>query len=146
MSKSKSKTSIAPELRRQVAQDAKYRCGYCLTPQRIIGRPMVIDHLAPESRGAPTVRENLWLACRRCNEFKGARTHAVDPLTGETVALFDPRTQSWTVHFAWSEDGTEIIGLTAIGRATVAALRLNNEMIVASRSLWVQAGWHPPAE
>jgi len=47
---SKSKMSIAPELRRQVAREAKYRCGYCLTPQRIIGRPMVIDHLAPESR------------------------------------------------------------------------------------------------
>jgi hypothetical protein len=143
---SKGKASISSELRRQVSQEAKYRCGYCLTPQRIIGRPMVIDHLLPESRGGPTVRENLWLACRRCNEFKGARTHAVDPRTGETVTLFNPRTQSWTVHFTWSEDGTEIIGLTAIGRATVSALQLNNEMIIASRSLWVQAGWHPPVE
>ena len=148
MSKGESKTSIPSKLRRQVAQEAKYRCGYCycLTPQRIIGRPMVIDHLLPESRGGATARENLWLACRRCNEFKGARTQAADPLTGEMVTLFNPRMQSWAVHFAWSEDGTEIIGLTAIGRATVVALRLNNEMIVASRSLWVQAGWHPPVE
>lgn len=67
------------ELRRLVAEEARYRCGYCLTAQRIIGRPMVMDHLTPESRGGPTVRENLWLACRRCNEFKGIQTHAVDP-------------------------------------------------------------------
>jgi len=47
---------------------------------------------------------------------------------------------------AWNEDGTEIIGLTAAGRATVVALCLNNDEIVAARSLWVQAGWHPPAD
>jgi hypothetical protein len=34
--------------------------------------------------------------------------------------------------------------LTATGRATIAALRLNNPETVAARSLWVQAGWHPP--
>lgn len=107
---------------------------------------MVIDHLLPESQGGPTVRENLWLACRRCNEFKGARSHATDPLTGVPAPLFNPRTQSWAVHFAWSEGGIEIIGLTATGRATVEALRLNNEVIVAARALWVQAGWHPPKD
>ncbi len=141
-----SKTYIPTELRQLVAQDARYRCGYCLTAQRIIGRPMVMDHLLPESQGGPTVRENLWLACRRCNEFKGAQTHAVDSLTGMTATLFNPRTQSWAVHFAWSADGIEIIGLTDSGRATVAALRLNNDEIVGARSLWVQVGWHPPED
>ncbi|MEA3341270.1 MAG: HNH endonuclease signature motif containing protein [Chloroflexota bacterium] len=140
-----SKAYIPRKLRQLVAQDARQRCGYCLTPRRIIGRPMVIDHLLPESEGGPTVRQNLWLACRRCNEFKSNRTHAVDPLTDATAPLFNPRDQSWSVHFAWNEDGTEIIGLTATGRATVVALQLNNDEIVAARSLWVQAGWHPPA-
>lgn len=107
---------------------------------------MVIDHIMPKARGGTSVRENLWLACRRCNEFKGSRTHAVDPLTDVEVALFNPRRQSWSVHFAWSEDGTKIVGLTAIGRATVASLRLNNEEIVGARWLWVQAGWHPPSD
>jgi len=105
---------------------------------------MVIDHLVPEAAGGETVRDNLWLSCRRCNEFKGTRTHAVDPLSNILVPLFNPRTQSWVVHFTWSEDGTEIIGLTPTGRATLIALRLNNEEIVAARSLWVAAGWHPP--
>lgn len=141
-----SKAYIPVEVRRQVAEEARYRCGYCLTAQRIIGRPMVIDHLVPEAQGGPTTRENLWLACRRCNEFKGAQTHAVDPHTKKNVPLFNPRQQSWRIHFTWSSDGTEILGLTAIGRATIAALRLNNREIVAARSLWVQAGWHPPRD
>lgn len=141
-----SKAYIPVKLRRQVAEEARYRCGYCLTTQRLIGRPMVIDHLVPESQGGLTVRENLWLACRRCNEFKGTQTHAVDPHTQKAVPLFNPREQSWQVHFTWSSDGSEIIGLTATGRATVAALRLNNPEIVAARSLWVQAGWHPPRD
>jgi hypothetical protein len=62
------------------------------------------------------------------------------------VPLFNPRTQTWALHFAWSADGTEIIGLTATGRATVVALRLNNDEIVGARSLWVQVGWHPPED
>ncbi len=102
---------------------------------------IVIDHINPESKGGETVRENLWLACRRCNEFKGSRTEAVDPVTNETAPLFNPRTQSWNVHFVWSEEGIRVIGLTAVGRATVIALRLNNDEIVASRYLWIQAGW-----
>lgn len=139
-----SKTYIPIELRRQIAAEAHYRCGYCLTATRIIGRPMVIDHLIPEAKGGATTRNNLWLACRRCNEFKGVQTQATDPLTNEQVSLFNPRRQSWKVHFAWNEQGTHIIGLTAVGRATVKALQLNNPDIVGARALWVQAGWHPP--
>jgi len=30
---------------------------------------------------------------------------------GETLQLVNPRTQIWTKHFAWSPDGTLIIGL-----------------------------------
>ncbi len=140
------KPIVPPELRRQVTEDARSRCGYCHTSQRIIGEPMVIDHLIPTARGGLTVRENLWLACRRCNEFKGTLIEAIDLQTGLTVPLFNPRTQSWSVHFTWSPAGTEIIGLTASGRATIVALRLNNPEIVAARTLWVQVGWHPPKE
>ena len=45
------KAYIPVELRRQVTEEARYRCGYCLTTQRIIGHPMVIDHLIPEISG-----------------------------------------------------------------------------------------------
>ncbi|MCL6751031.1 hypothetical protein KBT16_08595, partial [Nostoc sp. CCCryo 231-06] len=57
---------------------------------------------------------------------------------------FNPRQQYWKDHFTWSTDGTEIVALTACGRATVKALRLNNSLAVTVRKNWVQAGWHPP--
>lgn len=141
-----SKAHISTKLRQQIAVDARHRCGYCLTTTQIIGRPMVIDHLSPEAKGGATERENLWLACRRCNEFKGTRTQATDPLTDEQVPLFNPRWQSWRVHSSWNARATHVVGLTAVGRATVIALRLNNPDIVGARALWVQAGWHPPKD
>ena len=53
--------------------------------------PLSLDHLLPVAAGGLTVRENLWLACRSCNEHKGDRTRAEDTVTGEVVALFNPR-------------------------------------------------------
>jgi hypothetical protein len=81
-----------------------------------------------------------------CNNFKGTQTHALDPLTGRRVRLFNPRTQRWSRHFHWSADGTQIIGRTATGRATVVALQLNNVIAVMVRRAWVSAGWHLPVE
>ena len=69
-----------------------------------------------------------------------------DPLTGERVPLFHPRRQQWREHFCWSEDGSEIIGLTPMGRATVAALNMNHLAIVEARRRWARVGWHPPQE
>jgi hypothetical protein len=62
------------------------------------------------------------------------------------VALFNPRTQAWSEHCTWSENGTEIIGRTPHGRATVEALKLNNTHLTAARRRWVVAGWHPPMD
>ena len=90
---------------------------------------------------------NLWLGCPLCNAHKADQTSASDPLTGETVALFNPRTQDWFEHFRWSDDGLRIIGLTPIGRATVIALHLSDDPdALQVRSYWVLAGWHPPRE
>ena len=104
---------------------------------------MTVDHIVPLAAGGTNIEENLWLACNRCNGFKGVQTRATDPLTGEPTALFNPRLQSWTDHFAWSDDSTAIIGRTPVGRATIDALKLNNPEIVVTRRLWVQVGWWP---
>jgi len=58
--------------------------------------------------------------------------------------LFNPRKQEWKENFAWTSDGINIIGITACGRATINALRLNNNLAIIVRKNWVQAGWHPP--
>ena len=104
-----------------------------------------IDHLIPRSKGGSNDEENLWLSCRLCNNAKRDQTHGVDPLTREVMPLYNPRTQAWSDHFIWSDDGVQIIGLTPCGRATVLALQLNNLIAVMVRQEWVAAGWHPPA-
>ena len=140
------KADISPRLQRQVKEAAHYRCGYCLTSQDIIGQQMHLEHLLPRAAGGLSVEENLWLACPACNEFKGVQTHAIDPVTGRRVRLFNPRKQKWKRHFQWSADGTEIIGKTPIGRATVVALQMNHPISLRARQKWVLAGWWPPED
>jgi hypothetical protein len=132
-------------LRRQVLEDAGTRCGYCQSDELLTGIPLSTEHLIPVAAGGQTVRDNLWRSCRPCNELKGAQIHASDPETGEIVPLYNPRTQPWNDHFRWSDDGTLLLGLTPIGRATIAALQLNRPMLRAARRRWVLVGWHPPS-
>jgi hypothetical protein len=103
-----------------------------------------IEHIIPKASGGSDEEANLWLACRLCNCFKSDQIRAVDPQTGQATALFNPRSQIWREHFAWSDDGTQILGRSPCGRATVAALRLNNLVAITVRRYWVQAGWRPP--
>lgn len=137
---------IPVELRRRVAEQARHRCGYCLTQEAVLGRSMEFDHLLPRSLGGPTTEDNLWLACSLCNGHKNNRFLVVDPETGVSVRVFNPRQEKWSEHFVWSEGATRIDGTTAIGRATVAALQLNRPRLVLARRLWVAAGWHPPQD
>ena len=135
---------ISIKLRQQVAEDAGNRCGYCLLDEVLSGVSLAVDHILPLSVSGKNERKNLWLACRSCNEFKGSKTHAEDPATGQLAPLFNPRLQEWNAHFRWSEDKTEIEGLTSTGRATVDAIRLNRPALVHSRRRWISVGWHPP--
>jgi 5-methylcytosine-specific restriction endonuclease McrA len=58
-----SRDYIPRGLRDLVARTARHRCGYCLTQEAVVGTPMVIDHIVPQSLGGPTEEANLWLAC-----------------------------------------------------------------------------------
>jgi hypothetical protein len=69
---------------------------------------------------------------------------AVDPLTGKKARLFHPRRQQWSDHFVWSEDKTLMIGLTATGRATIKALRLNRAELINFREAFRILKLHPP--
>src|SRR2546427_831274 len=82
-----------------------------------------VEHLRALQHGGSDDPANLAFACERCNVFKGPNLSAVDPLTGAVVELFHPRTHAWTEHFRW--DGVKIVGVTDIGRATVALLNMN---------------------
>jgi len=101
-------------------------------------------------------RERVIARARRCYEYCHAPLFlvaavttfhtAVDPETGAEVSLFNPRTHAWQAHFTLSADHAHIIGITPIGRATVAALRFNNPEHVDARQLWVAGGWYPPPD
>lgn len=127
-----------------MTETAGHRCGYCRTSQLITAMPMHVEHIIPLAAGGPSDEENLWLACPLCNGSKGVRTQATDPETGEKASLFNPRQQVWDTHFQWGKGGIEIRGSTSCGRATVVALKLNNENLTRARRRWVLAGWHPP--
>jgi 5-methylcytosine-specific restriction endonuclease McrA len=141
-----SRSHIPKLLRERVSEQARHRCGYCLTAEAIVGTPMEVDHLIPEALGGLTEEDNLWLACSLCNDHKGDRIAALDPITGEIVRLFNPREQVWKDHFRWTSGGDCIVGQTATGRATVAALHLNRPSLVKARQAWATVGWHPPKD
>lgn len=135
---------ISPEVRQRVAEHSRFRCGYCQTPQLIVGPFLELDHIIPESKGGTSDEENLILACPMCNSHKADRIAGRDAESGEIVPLFNPRKDVWAEHFEWDEGGVTIIGKTPVGRVTILMLNMNHSDTVAARQLWVSAGWHPP--
>jgi len=134
------------EWRERLAEQARNRCGYCLTQEVVSGVHLTLEHVIPQSKGGQTDDSNLWLSCRLCNESKGVLTEFTDLQSGSLVPLFNPCTQIWPEHFTWDETGTRIVGLTSTGRATIDALDLNSEFRVRARAIWVEADWHPPKD
>ena len=139
-----SQTNISETVRQRVREAAQDRCGYCLSPQRHVMGKLEVEHILPRKKGGSDDESNLWLSCSLCNRYKGYQIMGVAPSSGATSPLFNPRTQIWKEHFSWDAQGTHIFGLTPVGRATVEALKLNNEVAIEVRRNWVLAGWHPP--
>jgi 5-methylcytosine-specific restriction endonuclease McrA len=137
-------SKISEKLKAKIRRQAKNRCGYCLLPQSLNPSLLEIEHLRATANGGTDGEENLWLACRLCNGYKNTQSGETDDDTNQTVALFNPRTQSWDEHFEWKNE--MIVGKTPCGRATVKALKLNNEIILPVRKKWISAGWFPPKD
>lgn len=61
------------------------------------------------------------------------------------VSLFNPRQQIWSDHFQWSAiDITRLEGISATGRATVAALQMNSRRAMQIRRWLMRIDLHPP--
>jgi hypothetical protein len=65
----------------------------------------------------------------------------LDPLTGKLTRLFNPRRHLWQHHFRW--DGYLLVGKTAIGRATVDVLRVNESERIKLRESLAELGRFP---
>jgi len=92
--------------------------------QALQGATFHVEHVLPGSRGGPTSLGNLAWSCPQCNLKKADRIVGVDSESGNQIRLFNPRTDHWDDHFQWDE--YRIVGLTPVGRATVAVLDLNH--------------------
>jgi hypothetical protein len=130
---------IPPDLTELVRQRAGNCCEYCRLPQEYQDAEFHIDHIKPRSAGGRTIAANLALACTSCSLRKSDRTSAIDQETRKSVRLFHPRADSWGKHFQLVESG-EILGRTSTGRATAAALLLNQPRRVRGRRLLIALG------
>lgn len=124
-----------------VRRRAADRCEYCHMPQE--ATPFIAFHVehiiakqhVDDDHDDPS---GLAYACDRCNAFKGPNLSSIDPHTGDRVNVFNPRTDSWTEHFAVSRG--KIVGQTPIGRATARLLRMNDGRRVELRLQWFDEG------
>jgi hypothetical protein len=133
------------ETTRQVIARAGNRCEYCRMHQSLQGATFHVEHVMPSSVGGSDDADNLALSCPSCNLGKSNRVRVTDPETELEVPLFNPRTDRWCDHFAWDEDW-RIVGLTSIGRATIAALNLNHPRRVLIREAEEGFDLFPPDE
>jgi 5-methylcytosine-specific restriction endonuclease McrA len=60
-------SKVAPTLKEKIRREAGNRCGYCLSRQELVLSVLEIDHLVPTGAGGSDDEDNLWLACRACN-------------------------------------------------------------------------------
>lgn len=129
------------ETREFVYERAEGCCEYCRTCEANTGQTMQIDHIDPDGGDAI---ENLCLACWNCNNHKRKITEILHPATDTMTPLFNPRTQRWTDHFEWIDNGQVIRGLTPIGDVTISRLKMNRLQLVVARQRWIEGGYHPP--
>jgi HNH endonuclease len=134
---------IPQALQEQVRRRARYLCEYCHTNERWQYVRFTMDHPRPDGEDNS---DNLALACFHCNRRKSNKQFAVDPETGQTVPLFNPRDHQWKDHFIWSADGLHIIPQTEIARATAALLDLNRDRVLRIRASDVSVHRHPPED
>ncbi|MEM9264380.1 MAG: HNH endonuclease [Cyanobacteria bacterium P01_F01_bin.13] len=65
--------SISKTLGQQIIAEANYRCEYCQTSSRLIGKPLGMKHILPKSLGGNDESGNLAASYDHCNEFKGIK-------------------------------------------------------------------------
>ena len=135
---------LTAELRRLVKLRANNNCEYCQALGGYSFHPFPVEHIIPISKDGSDDDTNLANACQFCNGSKFDKVEALDPLTGALTPLCNPRTQTWSEHFVWSDDFTLVIGVTPIGRATVNCLKMNREEAINLRAALRDFGVHPP--
>lgn len=127
---------------RFVFQRAGGHCEYCLIHQDHDDLPHHMDHIVARKHGGLTIEANLSLACANCSLGKGPNIAALDHSSQQLTRLFNPRTDAWEEHFRWR--GPKLTGRSAIGRATISVLNINQRSRVELRRCLMEIGRFPP--
>ena len=135
---------FSKSIREKVEARANKLCEYCLSPLNFSPDSFSIEHIFPIFLGGTNDLDNLALSCQGCNGYKSTKNDAFDMVSQTNASFYNPRQDIWSEHFVWSEDFTEIIGLTAKGRVTIKVLKLNRQRVMNLRRVLVLAGEHPP--
>ena len=126
-----SRVRVPAALRREVSERANGCCEYCGANERFSAVGFHCEHIIPVQHGGEATIGNLALSCPACNFRKGTNLSAIDPLSGEVIAIFHPRRDSWSAHFSFHNG--ELLPLTPTGRATVRLLSINSPERIAAR-------------
>ena len=138
-------SAIPRPLRIAVADRDRGQCRYCRLLQVGQAASFHVDHVWPRSRGGLTVLDNLALQCTSCSLHKSNKTSGADTETDRQVPLIHPLRHQWSAHLSLLPDGT-CVGKTPIGRATVAALRMNDPMPKTARAMQIILRLLDPSE
>ena len=116
---------------RRVWERAERRCEYCHMPASGYLGSFHADHIIARQHGGESGLQNLALACLHCNQHKGPNIAGRNPETGDVVELFHPRRDRWGDHFdRWGyhfeSSGGDLTGKSAVGRATIQVLAIND--------------------
>lgn len=126
-----------------ISARANHRCEYCQAPEVVFNFPFEVEHIIPLSQNGQTEDMNLALACRSCNLRKGNRIKGMIPGSDTEVRFFNPRNDQWHQHFEIDASSGSILGITNIGKVTVAYLEMNSPPQIAARQLWIRLGLFP---
>lgn len=137
-------TYIPADLRRLVIARAGSACEYCRLSEAVAFYGCEIDHIISEKHGGATLASNLAYSCFYCNRNKGSDVATIDPVTGDFVGFFHPRTALWSDHFEFSAlDSVTFVARTAIGEATIRIFGINDADRVFERRILHGSGRYP---
>ena len=122
------------------AKRAGHICEYCHAPEAVFNLQFEVEHINPLSRGGDNSENNLALSCRSCNLYKSDAVSFFDKEKRKKSRLFNPRRNIWKNHFKINYQTGEILGFTAIGRATADCLKMNGKIQSAARVQWLKLG------
>jgi 5-methylcytosine-specific restriction endonuclease McrA len=104
--------------RKDIYERDNYQCQFC--GESFPAKDLTLDHIDPKSRGGSNDPRNLATACKRCNNYKGARTpeEAGMPLLKPMVAYrvrlgmvrllaFIKHRPEWEKYLVYGEDSAE---------------------------------------